>query len=211
MVNTGKRSMYRLIKRFSSYTGESVAGVFVYYDDPATVLGTQNSASFTINANDFTAVNITFANTFNYDSANAAGQTGLQAVAVVINADRAAFKNCRFLGNQDTLYTKGSGTPRHYFKNCYIDGIIDFIFGSSAAIFDSCVIHAKARTSSGSSYITAANTPAGQTYGYVFRDCKFPGNSGTTTYYLGRPWQNSTGSSPLAENKVVYIEQEAKQ
>jgi pectin methylesterase-like acyl-CoA thioesterase len=192
-------------KPFLQLTGESVAGVFVYYDDPATILGTQNSASFTINANDFAAVNITFANTFNYDSASAAGQAGLQAVAVLVNADRAAFKNCRFLGNQDTLYTKGSGTPRHYFKNCYIDGIIDFIFGSSVAVFDSCVIYPKARTASGSSYITAANTPSGQTYGYVFRDCRFPANNGTTTYYLGRPWQNSTGSVPLAENKVTIL------
>jgi pectinesterase len=185
--------------------GESVANVFVYYDDPATILGTQNSASFTINATDFTAVDITFANTFNYDSANAAGQTGLQAVAVLVNADRAVFKNCRFLGNQDTLYIKGAGTPRHYFKNCYIDGIIDFIFGSSVAVFDSTIVYAKARTSSGSSYITAANTPPGQTYGYVFRDCLFPANTGTTTYYFARPWQNSTGSSPLAENKTVIL------
>ncbi len=192
-------------KPFLQLTGESVAGVFVYYDDPATVLGTQNSASFTINANDFTAVNITFANTFNYDSANAAGQQGLQAVAVLVNADRAAFKNCRFLGNQDTLYAKGSGTPRHYFKNCYIDGIIDFIFGSSVAVFDSCVIYAKARTASGSSYITAANTPGGQAYGYVFRDCKFPAHTGSTTYYFGRPWQNDGSSSPSAENKTAVL------
>ncbi len=192
-------------KPFLQLTGESVAGVFIYYDDPATILGTQNSASFTINATDFAAVNITFANTFNYDSASAAGQTGLQAVAVLVNADRAAFKNCRFLGNQDTLYAKGSGTPRHYFKNCYIDGIVDFIFGSSVDVFDSCVIYAKARTTSGSSYITAANTPAGQNYGYVFRDCKFPANTGTTTYYLGRPWQNDGTSSPSAENKVTVL------
>ena len=70
-------------KTFIQLIGESVANVFIYYDDPATVLGTQNSASFSIMGNDFTAINITFANTFG---------DGSQAVAVLVNADRAAFK-----------------------------------------------------------------------------------------------------------------------
>ncbi|MBC7589246.1 MAG: pectin esterase, partial [Chitinophagaceae bacterium] len=184
-------------KPFIQLIGETVSNVIVYYDDPATILGTQNSASFSVNANDFSAFNITFANTFG---------DGSQAVAVLVNADRAAFKNCRFLGNQDTLYIKGSGVVRHYFRNCYIDGNVDFIFGSSVAIFDSCVIYAKARTSAGVSYITAANTPQGQAYGYAFKDCRLPANTGATNYYLGRPWQNSTGSStPFANNKVVFI------
>lgn len=190
-------------KPFIQLVGESVANTILYYDDGASTplpgggtVGTQNSASFTVNANDFSAFNITFANTFG---------DGSQAVAVLVNADRAVFKNCRLLGNQDTLYTKGGGTPRHYFKNCYIDGNVDFIFGSSVAVFDSTVVYAKSRTSSGSSYITAANTPAGQTYGYVFRDCQLPNNTGTTTYYLGRPWQNGTGSSPFANNKTVFL------
>lgn len=191
--------------------GESVANVMVYYDDYAGkplagggTLGTQNSASVTINANDFVSVNITFANTFNYDSAAAAGVTGSQAVAVVINADRTAFKNCRFIGMQDTLYTKGSGTPKHYFYKCYIDGIVDFIFGSSIAVFDSCVIYPKARIGTGSSYITAANTTVGQPYGYVFRDCKIPANTGATLYYLGRPWNNATAGN-TANNKTVFL------
>ncbi|MCX6208824.1 MAG: pectinesterase family protein, partial [Bacteroidetes bacterium] len=194
--------------------GESVANVIVYYDDYAGkplpaggTIGTQGSASITINANDFVSVNITFANTFNYDSASAAGVSGTQAVAVVINADRTAFKNCRFIGMQDTLYTKGSGTPRHYFYKCYIDGIVDFIFGSSVAIYDSCVVYAKSRTSTGNSYITAANTPIGQTYGYLFKDCKIPANTGNTLYYLGRPWNNATAGN-TAENKVVFLNTE---
>lgn len=190
--------------------GESVANVVVTYDDyagkPITgggTLGTQNSASVTINANDFTAVNITFENGFKYDSAVSAGITGTQAVAVVVNADRAAFKNCRFIGMQDTLYTKGSGTPRHYFYKCYIDGIVDFIFGSSVAIFDSCVVYPKSRTTTGNSYITAANTTIGQAYGYWFKDCNIPNNTGNTSYFLGRPWNNAT-SGVTAANKTVY-------
>jgi pectin methylesterase-like acyl-CoA thioesterase len=190
-------------KTFIQLIGESVANTIVYYDDAAYMAGgTSGSASFTVNANDFSALNITFANTYDYDAGVAGGQTNIQAVAVLVNGDRVAFKNCRFLGNQDTLYQNKKG----YYKNCYIDGIIDFIFGGGAAIFDSCTVYPKTRTTGGSSYITAANTPAGQAYGYVFRDCKVIGNPGATSYVMGRPWQNSTGSTiPYAENKVVFI------
>ena len=190
-------------KPFMQLVGESVANTILTYDDGASnplpgggTVGTQNSASFSISADDFSALNITFENSYG---------DGTQAVAVLVNADRAAFKNCRFLGNQDTIYTKGNGTPRHYFKDCYIDGNVDFIFGSSVALFDNCVVYAKARSAAGSSFITAANTPPGQTYGYVFKKTKLPANTGGTQYFLGRPWQNSTGSSPLANNKTVFI------
>ncbi|KAA9332021.1 hypothetical protein F0P96_11045, partial [Hymenobacter busanensis] len=190
-------------KPFLQLIGESVANTILTFDDGASnplpgggTVGTQNSASFSVNAPDFSALNITFENSYG---------DGTQAVAVLLNADRCAFYNCRFLGNQDTLYTKGSGVPRHYFRNCYIDGNVDFIFGSSIALFDNCVVYAKARTSAGSSFITAANTPPGQTFGYVFRNTKLPANTGGTQYFLGRPWQNSTGSSPLAANKTVFL------
>ena len=189
-------------KTFIQLEGESVANTILTYTDGASTLvggvalGTQNSASFSVNANDFSALNLTFENSFG---------DGSQAVAVLVNADRAVFKNCRFLGNQDTLYVKGSGAPMHYFRDCYIDGNVDFIFGSSIDIFDRCVIYAKSRTANGASYITAANTPPGQAFGFIFHDAKLPSNTGATLYYLGRPWQNSTGSSPLAQNKVVFV------
>ncbi len=190
-------------KPFLQMIGESVANVFVYFDDySGGVGGTSNSASFTVNANDFSAFNISFANTFDYDAGVTNGLVNLQAVAMLVNGDRVAFKNCRFQGNQDTLYQNKKG----YYKNCYIDGIIDFIFGGGASVFDSCTVYPKSRTGNGTSYITAANTPAGQAYGYVFRDCKVISNPGGTNYYLGRPWQNSTGSStPFAENKTVFL------
>jgi pectin methylesterase-like acyl-CoA thioesterase len=195
-------------KPFLQLIGQSVNDVIVFYDDWAGktttgggTIGTGGSSSITISANDFTAINITFANTFKYDSAVAAGVTGTQAVAVSVNGDRAAFKNCRFTGMQDTLYTKGA---RCYFLQCYIDGIVDFIFGSSIAIFDSCVIYPKARSGTGNSFITAANTAIGSTYGYLLKDCKIPANTGATLYYLGRPWQNATAGN-TAENKVVLM------
>jgi pectin methylesterase-like acyl-CoA thioesterase len=188
-------------KPFLQLIGESVANVVLTYDDYAgrmltcnTTVGTQNSASFTVNANDFAALNITFENAFG---------DGSQAVAVLVNADRAAFKNCRFLANQDTLYLKGAGTPKAYFKNCYIDGNVDFIFGSSIALFDSCVVYAKTRGNTTASYITAPNTPLGQAYGFVFRDARFPMNNGNTLYYLSRPWPSP--DVPNTRQKCVLL------
>ena len=198
-------------KPFIQLIGESSANTIIAFNAASGLAtptggtyGTAGSATLTVNANDFTAMNITISNTFNYDSANAAGFAGCQAVAFMINADRAAFKNCIFTGFQDTLYTKGAGNPRHYFKNCYIDGTIDFIFGSSIDVFDSCIIYPKARPTGGTSYITAANTTIGQSFGYVFRNCKLPAHTGTTSYFLGRPWNNGT-SGITANNKVAYI------
>jgi pectin methylesterase-like acyl-CoA thioesterase len=192
-------------KTFITLVGESVANVVLTFDDYSGKLipggggatyGTSNSASTTINANDFTAVNISFENT--------TGEAP-QALAINVNGDRCAFKNCRFLGGQDTLLANGTG-KRQYYKQCYIDGTVDFIFGSAIAVFEDCTIYPKTRLSgTGNSYITAANTIAGQTYGYVFKNCIIQMNRGVTQYFLGRPWQNATGFSPQAENKVVFL------
>ena len=85
-----------------------------------------------------------------------------QAVALHIEGDHILVQNCRLLGNQDTVYTGRAGS-RIAFYDCYIEGTTDFIFGPSLAWFENCEIHSKA-----DSYITAASSPAGQKYGYVF-------------------------------------------
>jgi pectinesterase len=196
-------------KPFLQFVGQSVANTILTWRDDNTTpdgkggtLGTGGSGSIVVLATDFSALNMTFVNSYG---------DGSQAVAVSLYADRAAFKNCRFMGNQDTLltYESGGAVSRHYFKDCYIDGNVDFIFGNAIAIFDNCTIYAKTRVvNAATSYITAANTPPTQAYGYLFRRAKLPSNNGTTLYYLGRPWQNSTGFSTaagtLANNKVVF-------
>ena len=96
-----------------------------------------------IYAPDFYVENITFENT--------SGPVG-QAVACFVSADRAYFKNCRFLGFQDTLYTYGKGV-RQYYEDCYIEGTVDFIFGWSTAVFNRCHIHSKR-----DGYVTAPST-----------------------------------------------------
>lgn len=63
----------------------------------------------------------------------APGAIGKQAVALRISADTAAFVGCKFLGAQDTLYDH---VGRHYYKDCYIEGSVDFIFGNSLSLFE---------------------------------------------------------------------------
>ena len=178
-------------KPFIQLVGESVGNTVLTYNNSAgtllngVALGTQNSASVTISATDFSALNLTFENSFGEAASNG------QAVAMLVNADRAAFRNCCFLGNQDTMYLKGSGTPHQYFLNCYIEGNTDFIFGSAAALFESCNIYAKNKVTASTSFIAVPNTPAGQAFGFVFKSCNVTGHSvaGGTAYDLGRPWQ----------------------
>ena len=124
-----------------------------------------------IQANDFTAENLTFE--------NSAGNQG-QAVALTIMGDRGIFRNCRFLGYQDTLLPQAG---RQYFDRCYIEGAVDFIFGGASAWFDRCSIHVTAN-----GYITAANTTRDQPYGYVFDHAKITGAPNVKTF-LGRPWR----------------------
>ena len=162
-----------------SLTGED--GAVLSYDDYADKLnrfgektGTSGSASCYIYAPDFYAENLTFENT--------SGPVG-QAVACFVSADRAYFKNCRFLGWQDTLYTYGKGC-RQYYEDCYIEGTVDFIFGWSTAVFNRCHIHSKTK-----GYVTAPSTDQGQKYGYVFYDCRLTADEGVADVYLSRPWR----------------------
>jgi pectin methylesterase-like acyl-CoA thioesterase len=183
-------------KPFIHLIGESVANTIISWDaysgkiENGVPIGTNTSATLTVNADDFFMMSITVENSTGYTG------DGPQAVAVYISGDRCAYKNCRFIGGQDTLWHNGNG--RHYFKNCYIDGNTDFIFGSSTAVFDSCVIHPRDRIDGGGGgFITAGNTSADKAYGEVFRDCMLTKNRGVTSYSLGRPWQNAP--------KTVYL------
>lgn len=151
-------------------------------------VGTTGSSSVTINGNDFAAENLTFANT--------AGNKVGQAVAVKTNGDRLIFRNCRFLGFQDTLYPANKG--RVLFDRCYISGNTDFIFGNATAVFDHCTIN-----SAGGGFVTAANTTPQQPFGFVFLDCTLTESDSTPagSVYLGRPWQYDRGS----KSAVAYL------
>ena len=134
-------------------------------------IGTFKTPSTTIDADDFSAENVTFE--------NAAGPVG-QALAIRVDGDRTSFRHCRFLGWQDTILLNRG---RQYFDDCYICGHVDFIFGAATAWFENCEIHALR-----DGYLTAASTPVDSPYGFVFSHCKITGEPGVKTH-LGRPWR----------------------
>jgi pectinesterase len=170
------------IKPRISFRGDDPATTVLTYDLGATMLGPDHkpigtfaTPSVRILGDDFSARNITFQNTF--------GPHG-QALATEIAGDRVAFDNCRFLGWQDTVFADSDG--RNYFHNCYIEGHVDFIFGKSTAVFDSCEIRSKAK-----GYLTAASTEPRVHWGYVFLHCRLTADEGVPngSVYLGRPWR----------------------
>ena len=156
--------------------GESRDKTIITYDDHANInkMGTFRSYTFIIRGNDITLENLTVE--------NSAEQLG-QAVALHLEGDRIIVRNCRILGNQDTIYT-GRDNSRHYFENCYIEGTTDFIFGPSTCWFEKCAIHCKRN-----SYITAASTPQNIAYGYIFNQCDITLAKDISSVHLGRPWR----------------------
>lgn len=156
----------KTIITWNDHSGKEVNGV---------KLNTFTSYTVLVQGNDFHAENMTFE--------NSAGTGVAQAVALHVEADRCVFKNCKLLANQDTLYT-GVDNSRQYYLDCYIEGTTDFIFGPATVLFENCHIHGKKN-----SYITAASTPQGHRFGYVFKDCKITTSDETSKLYLGRPWR----------------------
>ena len=182
-------------KRAITLVGEDSATTILAYDknvyDPIPAGHDKFNPGLHVRGDDFRAENITFTNT--------SGDHG-QALAVRVDGDKASFKNCRLLGWQDTLMVNNG---RQYFKDCYIEGRVDFIYGSGAAVFETCEIHSK-----NGGYVTAASTPQDHPYGFVFLRCKLTGdeaawdpattNPATTQKakstgklaFLGRPWRD---------------------
>ena len=138
-----------------------------------------------IAGNDCSVENITIENN--------AGRVG-QAVALHTEGDRIVIKNCKLLGNQDTYYAARDGS-RVYFKDCYIEGTTDFIFGEATVVFQSCIIKNLVN-----SYITAASTRPWRKFGFVFFDCKLIADTSAKKVFLGRPWRPNA--------KTVYINSE---
>lgn len=155
-------------------------------------MGTSGSASLYIHSSYVTMEDLTVENS------SGEGKDIAQAVAIFTDGDFLFFHRCRFIGNQDTVYTYGrygkdGGVKRNYFLDCYIEGTTDFIFGPSIAWFENCHIHSKKN-----SYVTAASTFEGQKWGYVFHNCRLTADPSVTKCYLGRPWG--------AYAKTVFIE-----
>ncbi|RVW38341.1 hypothetical protein VitviT2T_016448 [Vitis vinifera] len=171
-------------KSFITIEGAGADKTVVQWGDTARTIGekgqpigTFNSATFAVNSLYFIAKNITFKNT---TPVPAPGAVGKQAVAFRISGDTAAFLGCKFLGAQDTLYDH---LGRHYYKDCYIEGSVDFIFGNALSLFEGCHVHAIAQN-------TGALTAQGRSSlledtGFSFVNCKVTGSG---ALFLGRAW-----------------------
>lgn len=206
-------------------TGTSPADTIIRYDDYANFImsdgkkrGTFRSYTLFVDAHDVVLRNLTVEN------ASGDSETHGQAIALYADGDRFTADCCRLIGHQDTLFTAplppkelqpdGFLGPkqtaprtmgRHYYKNCYICGDVDFIFGGATAYFEDCTIESLPRkeqeqndhnTSTNASggfihgYVTAASTPEGEEYGYVFSHCRLISNGCPDgSVYLGRPWR----------------------
>ena len=145
-------------------------------------------------AKGFTARNITFVNDFDTERARAQGlKMAVQGLAFRSEADQTSLYGCRFIGRQDTLMPNAG---RQYYRDCYIAGDVDFIFGAATAVFEDCTIEALPRRVShhpaSHGYITAPSTLTG-THGYLLYKCRITGHlPGHDTVYLGRPWHPSS-------------------
>jgi pectinesterase len=153
-----------VVLTYDDHTGKVVRGDTV---------NTRTSASCSLEGDDLIVEGITFE--------NSAGRVG-QAVALQVTGDRVALRNCMILGDQDTFFARGTG--RIFLRECEIEGTTDFIFGSSIVLFAQCRIKSKK-----DSYVTAASTPEGNRFGFVFDECTLTADEGTTRVYLGRPWR----------------------
>ncbi len=158
--------------------GESKENTIITFNDHFDKIGVgRNSTFYTytmlVEANDILLKNLTIE--------NSSGQVR-QAIALSVTSTHVAVVNCKLLGHQDTLYASGIG--KQYYKDCYIDGTTDFIFGSATAYFENCEIHSKS-----DSFVTASSTPKGTEFGFVFNNCKLTSEDSISKVYLGRPWR----------------------
>ncbi len=176
------------IKPHVRFIGDDAAATVLTFDLGATQIGSDGkpigtfaTPSVSILADDFIARNITFENTF--------GNHG-QALALEVAGDRDAFDHCRLLGWQDTLFADSHG--RNYFRDCFIAGHVDFIFGKSTAVFDHCEIRSHAH-----GYLTAASTDVRTPFGFVFLDCKLTADPDVKLgeVLLGRPWRDAAATA----------------
>ncbi|MGW3394455.1 pectinesterase family protein [Streptomyces hydrogenans] len=176
--------------------------------DGSGTYGTTGSATVTLQAADFTAHAVTFANDFL--RTDLPGNPGTQAVALKAQGDRSAFFHCRFLGHQDTLYADSmslAAFARQYFAHCYVEGDVDFVFGRATAVFEHCHFRTLVRTDlAGAPYgfVFAPSTARANPYGFLASRCRVTSEAPDAFYKLARPWV--PGSDPTARPSLVVRE-----
>ncbi|GGY90717.1 pectin esterase [Streptomyces nitrosporeus] len=168
--------------------------------DGSGTLGTSGSATVTVQAADFTARDLTFAN--DWLRSDNPGYTGTQAVAIKVQGDRSAFHGCRFLGHQDTLYADSlslTSFARQYYRDCYMEGDVDFVFGRATAVYDRCHFRTLTRTDLAAApygFVFAPSTAGPNPHGYLVLRSRVTSTAPDGYYKLARPWVPS--SDPTA-------------
>ncbi|MCO5549254.1 hypothetical protein L7F22_002721 [Adiantum nelumboides] len=167
-----------MTKDFITLQGHGRNTTMVVWNDTTTIANsTYRSASISVDAQYFAAMNISFMNSA---PAQLPGAERQQAVALRVSGDNAVFYGCGFIGHQDTLYDQKG---EHYFRDCYIEGSIDFVFGNGRSMYQGCELHVVPITpGSLTAQKRARNTSDS---GFVFLNCTI---SGTGPVYLGRAW-----------------------
>ncbi|KAI6692340.1 hypothetical protein NL676_020050 [Syzygium grande] len=162
--------------------GNSASDTMIEWGDGGDV---NKSATFTLYADNFKARNIGFKNTYNEMTQRGDFSSIKPAPAFQITSDKVSFHQCAFISVQDTL-TDFRG--RHYFRSCYIEGAVDFIWGGGQSIYKGCEINATTDILNGSTgYITAqGRNSMTDASGYVFSQCSV---KGTGPFYLGRAYR----------------------
>ncbi|MFE1439733.1 pectinesterase family protein [Streptomyces sp. NPDC058739] len=170
--------------------------------------GTTGSATTTVQAADFTARWITFAN--DWLRADHPGVTGTQAVAIKMQGDRGAFAHCRFLGHQDTLYADSMSLgafARQYYTHCYVEGDVDFVFGRATAVYEHCHFRTLNRTDLSAAphgFVLAPSTAVANPCGYLVVRSRVTSEAPDGHYKLARPWV--PGSDPTARPMLTVRE-----
>lgn len=168
-------------------------------------LGTFRTATFFANGENIHLQNLTIRNSAG------PGEAAGQAIALYLEGTKITVENCRLQGYQDTLCVgplpekNKQGLPMTHdwlahryqvqdtvFRQCVIEGTVDFIFGGGNAVFQQCILKALARANpKDANYLTAASTPANQ-QGLLFQNCAVFGQQ---KYFLGRPWRPDAATS----------------
>ena len=158
------------------------AGYYAKEDMPdGTKRGTFRSYSVLVDGD-----NVHFKNCVFENNAGPGKEVG-QAIALYLDGDGITLENCTLRGHQDTLFLAplperemipgGFTGPKQftertrrtfYFKNCVIEGGVDFIFGGATAYFENCEF-----VNVEEGFVFAPSTPEDVEIGFVARNCRF--------------------------------------
>lgn len=167
--------------------------------DKAHAAGTNTSGTVLVKADGFSAYGITFQNDFNITTHPEEGSQ-TPAVAFYSSADKVNLVNCRMIGRQDTVWFNGNG--RVNVANSYIEGTVDFVFGSADAYIHDTTLHMAHFAGKDNGYFTAPNTNKDHV-GLVFDKCVFTVDTGNTKATLGRPWQTEVKQVTDASGNIT--------